>query len=244
MTREACSALVPCAFCLVPLLARLDDPMRAVLGVVVVTGLALLTRVSLAAGLQAPSAADLPRQVQAHYSAVRDFTADFIQQYHGGALRQTSSERGAVQVKKPGRMYWTYTSPEKKVFVSDGSKIYSYLNADNVVYVTDMPAGDQVSTAVLFLVGRGDLVRDFQAALPKSQPDGLWQLDLTPTTPQADFTALTITVDRQSFALRGLISTNTDGGTSAFKFSNLRENVGLADNLFVFKMPRGVEVRR
>jgi outer membrane lipoprotein-sorting protein len=39
-----------------------------------------------------------------------------------------------------------------------------------------------------------------------------------------------------------LITIDAQGGRSAFAFSNLKENVGLADNQFVFQMPRNVEV--
>ena len=191
-----------------------------------------------------PPAAELAQLLQSHYNTVRDFTADFTQNYRGGALRQSLTERGQVRIKKPGRMDWTYTSPEKKQFVSDGSKIYSYLQADNVVQISDVPKGDQASTAVQFLIGRGDLVRDFRAALPKTQPDGAWQLDLTPKTTQADFTSLTVIVDSRTLRLLGLTSTDAQDGVSTVTFTNLRENVGLADNQFTFKMPKGVEIRR
>jgi outer membrane lipoprotein-sorting protein len=39
-----------------------------------------------------------------------------------------------------------------------------------------------------------------------------------------------------------LITSDAQGGRSAFTFTNLKENVGLADNQFVFQMPRNVEV--
>ena len=39
-----------------------------------------------------------------------------------------------------------------------------------------------------------------------------------------------------------LITVDAQGGRSAFTFSNLKENVGIADNQFVFQMPRNVEV--
>jgi len=212
---------------------------RSMLVLTLVAGsLAIIT-----AQAQAPSAPDLAKQLQAHYNTVRDFTADFTHTYRGGALRQTLSERGTVRVKKPGRMYWTYTAPEKKEFVSDGTTVWSYLKADRVAYKSDLPPGDEASTAVLFLTGRGDLTRDFKTALPAAQPDGEWQLDLTPKTAQPDFVSLSLRVDRKSLALRGLTSVDQQGGTSAFTFANLRENVGLTDNQFAFKPPSGVEIR-
>jgi outer membrane lipoprotein-sorting protein len=110
--------------------------------------------------------------------------------------------------------------------------------------VTDLPEGDQASTALLFLTGRGDMVRDFRASLPSKQPAGVWQLDLTPKAEQHDFTALTLFVDPKTLTLRGLASTDAQGGLSTFEFSSLKENVGLTDKQFIFKMPKGVTIQQ
>ena len=37
---------------------------------------------------------------------VRDFSADFVQTYRGGALRTKSIERGTSKIRKPGLMRW------------------------------------------------------------------------------------------------------------------------------------------
>ena len=60
--------------------------------------------------------------------------------YEGGVLRKQITERGRLLIKKPGKMRWEYTTPEKKLFVSDGVKIYSYIPQDKQVIVAS-PAG-------------------------------------------------------------------------------------------------------
>ena len=191
-----------------------------------------------------PPAGDLARLLQAHYDTVRDFTADFTHRYRGGALHQSLTETGHVKIKKPGRMDWTYVSPEKKQFGSDGAKMYSYLPSEKVVYISDLPTGDQASTALLFLTGKGNLVRDFRPSLPPTPPPGTWQLDLTPNAAQAEFASLSLIVDPKSFALKGFSSVDAQEGVSTFTLANLRENVGLSDNQFTFQIPKGVEIRR
>ena len=122
---------------------------------------------------QTPEA--LARALQQRYQSVRDFTAEFVQTYRGGVLRTQTQERGTVSVKKPGRMRWVYTSPERKEFVSDGVKIYSYIPEDRQVIVSDVPAEDEASTGVLFLAGL--LVSLLTAMMP---PVSGWE----PTTMQ------------------------------------------------------------
>ena len=68
-------------------------------------------------------------------------------------------------VKKPGKMRWNYKSPEEKVFVSDGRQIQLYVPADKQVMISPLPADDQATSAVLFLMGRGNLTRDFTVSL-------------------------------------------------------------------------------
>src|SRR5215218_5875164 len=75
------------------------------------------------------SAEQVASALQTKYDNIRDFTADFTQQYESGIFRKKLVERGKVQVKKPGRMRWDYTAPDKKVFVSDGSSVYLWVPA-------------------------------------------------------------------------------------------------------------------
>jgi len=182
--------------------------------------------------------------IQQHYDRVRDFRADFTHTYEGGVLRKKSVERGQVAIQKPGRMRWTYTSPERKVFVSDGVKLYSYIPADKQVYVASVPTGDNASTPVLFLAGKGVLTRDFrvEAGTVAEAPAGTVALKLTPLREEREYETLQLVVDRDSLGLRMLATTDRQGGRSVFAFTNLQENPGVPDKEFVFAIPRGVDV--
>jgi outer membrane lipoprotein carrier protein len=195
----------------------------------------------LAAPSQAPSAAEIAARVQRRYASIRDFSADFTQTYQGGVLRQKTTERGTVLIKKPGRMRWSYTSPEKKEFVSDGQKLYSYIPSERQVYVNDVPAGGGDTSAALFLAGRGDLTRDFTPELAGSE-GSTYQLELTPKQRQQDFDTLTLIVDRNTMQIVSLVAADRQGGTSTFVFSNFKENIGVDDSRFAFKAPRGVRI--
>ena len=211
-------------------------------------------RTLLAASFAALIAASLPvraqtgdalaRSVQAHYDSVKDFTADFEQSYVGGALKRKTVERGTVAIRKPGRMRWDYTAPEKKLFVSDGTRMYFYVPADRQVRVSALPADGRVPTPILFLAGRGDLLRDFKVeeVAGSGGASGTRALRLRPVRQEPEYESLTLVVDAASFAIRRLIVVDGQGGTSTFTFTNLRENVGVPDRRFVFTMPKGVDV--
>ena len=195
------------------------------------------------AALQQPSAQQVAASLQAKYDQIRDFSADFTQQYESGVLRRKITERGKVQVKKPGKMRWDYTDPEKKLFVSDGSRIYLWVPADNQVTVSDVPKQDEATTAVLFLVGKGDLTRDFNVSFVEgASAAGTYALRLDPKLPERDYDWLRVVVDQHSMQIRSLTAADRQGGQSTFHLSNFKENVGIPDSTFTFKIPKGANV--
>ena len=133
----------------------------------------VLTVIPAVVGAQArPAPEALAKSLQQRYDGIRDFSASFVHSYRGGVLRTRTEERGTVSVKKPGRMRWTYTAPEKKEFVADGRKVYSYIPQDRQVIVSDVPPDDQATTPALFLAGKGDISRDFTAAYADTAAPG------------------------------------------------------------------------
>ncbi len=190
----------------------------------------------------APSAAEVAAGLQKKYDSVRDFTADFVHEAEGGILRKKTTERGAVQVKKPGKMRWEYTVPERKLFVSDGTKMYLYIPADRQVVVSSVPDADEATTAVLFLAGKGSLTRDFAVSFAEGGGPDTYALKLQPKLPERDYDWLQVVVERPTMRIRTLAAADVQGGRSTFRFSNFKENVGLADKIFEFKPPRGADV--
>jgi outer membrane lipoprotein carrier protein len=192
-----------------------------------------------------PPAESVAKSLQTRYETIRDFSADFSHTYEGGILRKKTTERGTVQVKKPGKMRWAYTTPEEKLFVSDGLKIYAYVPADKQVTVTSMPTDNKAATPILFLVGKGNLVSDFAVSYAGSEvhaaPD-TYALKFVPRNKVADYDALTLIVDKQTLKLQMLIAQDAQAGTSTFRFTNLKENAGLPDSRFQFTIPRGADV--
>src|SRR5438093_7545677 len=209
----------------------------------IVCGVAVVAAtVTLRADVTAP---ELAAAIQRKVDGIKDFSADFTHTYEGGVLRKQITERGHLLVKKPGRMRWDYSVPEPKQFVSDGVKMYSYIPQDKQVIVASVPPEDRATTPALFLAGKGSLTRDFTASLvdaPAGMPAGTRGLKLVPRARQPDFDWLTLIVDPGTLAIRGLQTVDAQGGTSTFSFTNLKENVGIADKEFTFKIPRGVDV--
>jgi outer membrane lipoprotein carrier protein len=189
-----------------------------------------------------PPPAEIAAALQRKYDAIKDFSADFTQTYEGGVLKRKAAENGTVAIRKPGKMRWDYTSPQKKLFVSDGRMMFMYFPADKQVVRSPVPEQDQATSAVLFLMGKGDVTRDFNVRYAEGGTPETYVLRLDPKQRQAEYDWLQIEADRQTLQIRSLTAGDAQGGTSTFAFTNFKENPRLADKMFEFSIPRGTEV--
>ncbi|MGH9385303.1 MAG: LolA family protein [Vicinamibacterales bacterium] len=190
------------------------------------------------------SPTDFAGRVQQRLATIRDFSGDFVQTYEGGVLRTKTTERGTMSIKRPGRMRWVYSKPERKEFVSDGVRLYTYLVQDKQVIVSPAPDARDGTVPALFLAGQADLAKDFAPSfteLPGAQA-GLVGLKLVPRKPDPDYEWLALGVDPKTLQIQHLVAVDRQGGKSSFAFSNLKENRGVADKEFEFRIPRGVDV--
>ena len=67
-------------------------------------------------------------------------------------------------------------------------------------------------------------------------------LKLTPRRNEPDYEYLVVAVDPASLQIRALTTRDRQGGDSTLVFTNLKENQGISDKEFAFRIPRGVDV--
>lgn len=186
----------------------------------------------------ASPAEDVARRVEERLLRTVDMRARFTQTYRSGALGREVRERGTLALKRPGRMRWEYEAPERKTFVSDGRTFYFYVPADRQVIVREQK--DAAGVAGLLLAGRGALLEPFAPEV-QTAPVGRTRLRLVPRKADPEVEQIVLDVDAD-YRVRSIEVTDPQGNRSRFEFDEVRENVGLRDDQFEFKPPRGVEV--
>jgi outer membrane lipoprotein carrier protein len=207
----------------------------------------LISTIALACAASVTAQSDpaaLAAKVQQRYDGIKDFQGDFVQSYEGGVLRTKTTERGTLAIKRPGRIRFTYTKPERKEFVSDGVRLYTHLVADKQVIVSPAPTADDGDVPAMFLAGQSDLARDYTPTLTPlpGAAAGLLTLKLVPKDKNSDYESLGIGVDQKTLQIQFLTAVDKQGGRSSFTLTNLKENRGLSDKEFEFRIPRGVDV--
>ncbi|MGH9801917.1 MAG: outer membrane lipoprotein chaperone LolA [Blastocatellia bacterium] len=181
--------------------------------------------------------------LQTKYNKLASLSADFTQMYNSGS--QSRRESGRVLLKKPGKMRWDYTSPEAKLFISDGKSLYEYVPAEKYASKSSIKDSGDMRAPFAFLLGRGNLRRDFKKIeFAKETPAraGNKVLRMIPKR-AADFRELLVEVEPSSLQIARLTLIEGGGSRSDFLFSNVRENSPVSDAQFIFKAPASVEVR-
>jgi outer membrane lipoprotein carrier protein len=189
----------------------------------------------VAAPAAAPDqAADLARKVQAYYEATRDLEAKFQQTYTyaGFGRRQVSS--GTLRVKKPGMMRWDYEKPAAKTIAVKGSRLVQLEPEERQAYVDEKFDASAMSAAVTFLLGKGDLAREFSVSTGEG---GALMLRPKEPDPRVETIALTVGPSGEVSATRVV---DGAGNVNEIRLTNVRQNPGLPESAFDVKLPKDV----
>ena len=190
----------------------------------------------------APVSKDLKQvldRLQRHYRDTNSFSAKFSEEIATvGAPKR--KRQGTVSFRKPGRMRWELQDPEKQTIVSDGETLYSYDPDLNQVVETPLKQALKSSSATSFLLGIGNINRDFKAAFASpATPTGLVDLILDA---KAGGYKIEVGLDPKTYNLITLTLTDQLGDTTRIDFSDVHDNVELPDSIFAFKAPAGADI--
>ena len=206
-----------------------------------------LLATSSTAPAQAPDLNALIDGLQQKYSRMQGLGADFIQVY-AGADGRVIREAGHLLLKRPRKARWEYASPERKLFVSDGKKVFFFVYGEKNATASSIKETADPQIPFLFLLGRGNLRRDFSrieiATGEPAMTAGNYVLRLFPKRAPEEFKQLLVEVSTASFEVRRMVIFERSGARMEFLLSNVRENFVAPDTQFQFLVPPGVTLKR
>jgi outer membrane lipoprotein carrier protein len=189
-------------------------------------------------------AAEELRRVQDGYAEVKTIHASFTQESFAAALEVTETSSGEVFFESPGKMRWHYQQPEEQVFVVQGESLMLYQKTENQVVIDDFAAVMISDLPVAFMMGLGELRRDFKVASGCSTKEGVI-LNLVPLgdahkDQQLRGFSLLLGAD-QSFP-KGVKVVDVGGNQTVIKLGDMVVNSKLEQSLFQIDFPRGADV--
>jgi outer membrane lipoprotein carrier protein len=178
-------------------------------------------------------------KIQDHYQHTESFTAKFTEELTpiGGTKR---TRGGQVWYKRPGMMRWDFDTPQKETVVADGHKLYDYQPDLNQVLEIPLDRAFKSSAPLTFLLGMGNLRRDFNAMLAPAQGSG--HVLKVVLTPKSGGDHVTMELDSSDYDLKGAKVTDALGNTTSITFSSVQRNVQIAGSKFHFEVPPGADI--
>ena len=192
-----------------------------------------------------PTVGEIAQKLQSTYEKTKDLKADFIQEATIKSIKKTEREEGKVFFKNPKNMLWEYSNPKGKKLVINSQTAWLYLSEEKVAYRQKSESIFQSKLLINFFAGTGKLKDDFviKYAEPKAlDKDGNYLLILTPREKTAACNSVKLTIDKNNFYILQVSFDDVMGNSTTLKFSNISINMGLAQKIFQFRPPVGVQI--
>ncbi|MBW2732567.1 MAG: outer membrane lipoprotein chaperone LolA [Deltaproteobacteria bacterium] len=206
---------------------------------------ALLVLLAPTAEAKSPPVKEVVGKVQSLYNTTKDLKGKFKQVYTDTLYNRVRTHHGYLYVKKPGKMRWNYSSPERKSFISDGKMLWVYEPRDKQAFKNPLNT-DTLSTGLTFLLGSGKLQDEFNVSYATEKKDLVggpdhFVLKLTPKKPTAQYEYLVLAVRKSDFVVEESMIVGKHA-RNHFVFTTLKFDTGLQDWRFRFKPPKDVRV--
>jgi chaperone LolA len=174
-------------------------------------------------------------------SAMSNMEVSFTHRFTAKGFKTSQVESGSVVFGLLPKMRWSYTSPEKKVFVFDGSQSWFYVPADNQVTlgrVSDAQKGE-----LPFLLLGDPAARAKHFVVKQTSKSGAIVTTLEPRSASALVRNVVVTINPSTHLISRIEYNDRQGNRTSFDFSGYHRRAASADT-FRFDPPAGTQVVR
>src|SRR5256885_5307443 len=168
-------------------------------------------------------------------SVMSGMEASFTQRFTPKGFTNSQVESGSVIFGTLPMMRWTYTKPEEKVFVFDGTNSWFYVAADKQVTVAQID--DRRRSELPFLLIGDPASRERLFAVKESANT----VTLQPKSGTGAIRNVTLTIAPATHLIQQLEYSDREGNRTVFEFSGYQRRATAAD-VFRFTAPAGVQV--
>jgi outer membrane lipoprotein carrier protein len=194
---------------------------------------------ALPAFAASPAVDTLLKTIESRYNHAQSLKLDFSESY-AGIKRPVQNDSGVLYLRKPGRMRWEYTSPAGKLFISDGKEVLLYTPEDHTAQKSKLKESEDMRAPLAFLLGKLDFAKEFKSFQVSAEGSDTW-IVAEPKSENLVYSKVEFRATPDG-EIRRVRITGQDQSRLDFVFSNEQLNAPVAQSLFTFHPPPGVEV--
>jgi chaperone LolA len=179
--------------------------------------------------------------IDATLKSMSSIETSFTHRFLAKGFRNEQVERGKVVFGSAPRMRWSYSAPEKKEFLFDGTTSWLYTPSEKQVIVSELSPEER--RELPFLLLNDPVATNASFHVRESKTKGLVATVLTAKRPSDAIRQITIPAGEKDRMIRKLEYSDRSGNRTTFEFTNHRR-ASTPDQSFRFSVPSGVEVVR
>jgi chaperone LolA len=174
-------------------------------------------------------------------AAMSGMEASFTHRFTAKGFKNSQVESGSVVFGTLPAMRWSYSTPEQKLFVFDGSNSWFYVPADK--QVTQGRVTDARKRELPFLLLGDSAAREKYFVVKEQKRGKNVVTTLQPRGAGALVKSVTVTIAPSTHLIQRIEYTDRDGNRTSFDFSGYHKRAASAST-FTFSPPAGVQVIR
>ena len=225
---------------------------RLIVFTLLIAGILVFNTLVLSREISKPkNLGDILSEMEKANTAFKTLKASIVYTRTITLLESTEISEGELSYKKPKRMCLKFYPPRNEVNVVDGKYVWVYHPSEKQVEKYEMTGSKQSSQGVSFFeFGYGESVeaakKDYTITLMDTKEDGkkrFYILDLQPKGPKSQYSDIRLWVEEEFWLPSRIELYESDGEVvNVIELKNTKINKGMSDKIFIFDVPRGVEV--
>jgi outer membrane lipoprotein carrier protein len=155
----------------------------------------------------------------------------------GGILEESDIQ---MHLKKPDGFYWETLSPFPELVVTNGITLWNYQPDLEQVVIEDWDTSRSELAAQLLNGQTGNLAEEYQIELQPPRNSESREFVLTPLASDSVYEQVSINFFSSELDL--IHFDNVNGQQTVWRFNTVQRNQPMADSVFEFNPPAGIEI--
>lgn len=189
------------------------------------------------------TADEVARRLENRLKSITTLRADFRQFYYSNSSPEPMTGQGQVFIRRPNRMRWEYSTPEKQIFLLKDNNFWLYFPEDKQL-IKNAAQSEVLESEVLGLLsGNFSLSERYRIEFNPFPSDrkNVYQLRLQPGE-EGQFSYILLEIDRQTWLITKAVFFEPAGGKLEYHFSRMVTGRKIPEEIFDLRLPPDCEI--
>lgn len=177
--------------------------------------------------------------LQGFFEQAKQIKTNFKQTSFDASGQVMQQVEGVLSMSRPNRFRWDYQKPYEQMILADGTKLWVFDKDLDQVTVRDQANAIKSTPASILTEGYSAVAKQFNTSLA-GETQGVKWVRFTPKDSNSEYNGIMLGFKGEQLQVIQIMDKFDQ--VTFFEFDNLQLDAELADDLFTFTPPKGVDV--